>query len=161
VVAKVRERLSVSKQTMHRIHMERFNLKKLKEAEGKGQYHVEISNRFAVLENLNTEVDINRAWNIIRAEYNNFSKESLVYYELKKHKPWFYEGCSKLLDRTNKPDCKLNNSIWNKEELPDQRKVSIIIPVHKKGDKTDCSNYGGISLLSNLHENLSNCLLSK
>jgi hypothetical protein len=27
------------------------------------------------------------------------AKESLGCYELKKHKPWFYEGCSKLLDR--------------------------------------------------------------
>jgi hypothetical protein len=31
---------------------------------------------------------------------------------------------------------KLINSVWNKEELPDQRKESIIVPVHKKGDKT-------------------------
>jgi hypothetical protein len=29
VVAKVRERLAVSKRTTHRVHMERFNLKKL------------------------------------------------------------------------------------------------------------------------------------
>jgi hypothetical protein len=43
---------------------------------------------------------------------------------------------------------KLNNSLWNKEELPDQRKESIIVPVHKKGDKTDCNNYRGVSLLS-------------
>jgi hypothetical protein len=28
VVAKVREKLSVSKQTTHKVHMERFNLKK-------------------------------------------------------------------------------------------------------------------------------------
>jgi hypothetical protein len=33
---------------------------------------------------------------------------------------------------------KLCNSVWNKEELPDQWKESIIVPVHKKGDKTDC-----------------------
>jgi hypothetical protein len=46
--------------------MERFNLKKLTEVEGKEQYHVEISNRFAALENLDTEVDINRAWETIR-----------------------------------------------------------------------------------------------
>jgi hypothetical protein len=39
---------------------------------------------------------------------------------------------------------KLINSVWNKEELPDQCKESIIIPVHKKGDKTDCNNYHGI-----------------
>jgi hypothetical protein len=31
--------------------MERLNLKKLNEVEGKEQYHVEISNRFASLEN--------------------------------------------------------------------------------------------------------------
>jgi hypothetical protein len=34
VVAKVRERLAVSKQTMHRVHMERFDLKKLNKVEG-------------------------------------------------------------------------------------------------------------------------------
>jgi hypothetical protein len=28
------------------------------------------------------------------------------------------------------------NCIWNKEELPDQWKESIIVPIHKKGDKT-------------------------
>jgi hypothetical protein len=43
---------------------------------------------------------------------------------------------------------KLINSVWNKEQLPDQWKEYIIVPVHKKGDKTDCNNYRGISLLS-------------
>jgi hypothetical protein len=42
VVAKVKERLAVGKQTMHRVHMEKFNLKKLNEVEGKDQYRVEI-----------------------------------------------------------------------------------------------------------------------
>jgi hypothetical protein len=32
---------------MHRVYMESFNLKKLNKVEGKEQYHVEISNRFA------------------------------------------------------------------------------------------------------------------
>jgi hypothetical protein len=31
---------------------------------------------------------------------------------------------------------KLINSVWNKEELPDQWKEYIIVPVHKKWDKT-------------------------
>jgi hypothetical protein len=61
-VATFWERLAVSKQTTHRVHMERFNLRKLNEVEGKEQYRVEISNRFAALENLDTEVNINRAW---------------------------------------------------------------------------------------------------
>jgi hypothetical protein len=42
----------------------------------------------------------------------------------------------------------LINSVWNKEELPDHLKESIIEPVHKKGDKTDRNDYPGISLLS-------------
>jgi hypothetical protein len=45
--------------------------------------------------------------------------------------------------------------------LPDQWKESIIVPVHKNGDKTDCSNYRGISLLSTLYKILSNILLSR
>jgi hypothetical protein len=61
VVAKVRDRLAVSKRTTHRVHMERFNHEKLNEVEGKEQYCVEISNRFAALLNLVTEVDIDRA----------------------------------------------------------------------------------------------------
>jgi hypothetical protein len=35
VVAKVRDRLALNKQRSHRFHMERFNLKKLNEVEGK------------------------------------------------------------------------------------------------------------------------------
>jgi hypothetical protein len=31
----------------------------------------------------------------------------------------------------------LINSVWNKEDLPDQWKGSIIVPIHKKGDKID------------------------
>jgi hypothetical protein len=38
--------------------MEGFNLKKLNKVEGKEQYLVEISNRFAALENLDTEMNI-------------------------------------------------------------------------------------------------------
>jgi hypothetical protein len=60
VVEKVRERLAVSKQTKHNF-TERFILKKLNEAEGKYQNRVEISNRFAALENLDDNVDINKA----------------------------------------------------------------------------------------------------
>jgi hypothetical protein len=43
---------------------------------------------------------------------------------------------------------KLICSIWNKEELSQQWKESIIVPIHKKGDKNDCINYCGISPLS-------------
>jgi hypothetical protein len=60
VVAKVRKRLAMSRQTTHKVHMERFNLKKLNEVEDKEQYCVEISNRFTDMEKLDTEVGSNR-----------------------------------------------------------------------------------------------------
>jgi hypothetical protein len=55
---------------------------------------------------------------------------------------------------------KLITSISNKEEMPGQWKESIIVPIHKKGDKTDCNNYRGISLLSTSYKILSNILIS-
>jgi len=36
---------------------------------------------------------------------------------------------------------KLINSIWNKEELPKVWKESFIVPIYKKDDETECSNY--------------------
>jgi len=56
---------------------------------------------------------------------------------------------------------KLIISIWNKEELPEEWKESIIVPIYKKGDKIDCSNYSGISLLPTTYKILSNILLSR
>jgi hypothetical protein len=88
VVAKVRERLAVNKQISHRFRMERLNLKKLNEVEGKEQYRVEVSNRFAALEDLDAEVEINSAWEMIRENMKISGKEGLGYCELKKHKPW-------------------------------------------------------------------------
>jgi len=44
------------------------------------------------------DVDINRAWERIRENLKDSATESLGYYELKQHKPWFDEKCSKLLN---------------------------------------------------------------
>jgi hypothetical protein len=56
---------------------------------------------------------------------------------------------------------KLINYIWNREELPQQWKEYVIIPIYKKGDKTYHSNYKGISLLLTTYKILSNILLSR
>jgi hypothetical protein len=44
-MAKIKERLAVSKQTTQRVQMEMFSIKELKEAVGKKQNPVEISNK--------------------------------------------------------------------------------------------------------------------
>jgi hypothetical protein len=51
-------------------------------------------------------------------------------------------------------------AIWNKEELPGEWKESIIVPIHKKGDETDCNNYRGISHFPTTYKILSNIQLS-
>jgi hypothetical protein len=51
--------------------------------------------------------------------------------------------------------------IWSKEELPQQWKESVTVPIHKKGDNTDCNNYRGISLLSSAYKVLSSILLAR
>jgi hypothetical protein len=56
---------------------------------------------------------------------------------------------------------KLIKLIWNKEELPHQWKESIVMPIHKKGDKTECSNYRGMSFLPTSYKILSKILLSR
>ena len=37
--------------------------------------------------------------------------------------------------------------MWSEEKVPSWWSLSILVPVYKKGDKTMCSNYRGISLL--------------
>jgi hypothetical protein len=99
IVGKVWERLAVNKQRSKRFLIQRFNLKKLNELESNENFHVEVSNRSEALEDLDAEVEINSAWEMIRVNINISAKESLDYFELKKHKTWFDEGCSKLLDQ--------------------------------------------------------------
>jgi hypothetical protein len=76
--------------------MKRISLNQLNEVEGKEKYHVEASNRFAALE-IWTQVEIDSGWKMITQKIKISAKESLGYYEMKKHKLWFGEGCSKLL----------------------------------------------------------------
>jgi hypothetical protein len=31
--------------------------------------------------------------------------------------------------------------VWNREELPQQWKESIVVPIYRKGKENDCNNY--------------------
>ena len=66
MIAKVRERLAVGKQAAQNFDRQRFNLRKLNEPEVREHYQIEITNRFAALENVNDEEDVNRIWEHIK-----------------------------------------------------------------------------------------------
>jgi hypothetical protein len=99
VVAKLRERLAVRKQAAQKFQGERFNLTKLKELEVKKKYQIEITNRFAVLENLNVDEDVNRVWENIKENIKTSAKESLGLHEWKQQKPRFDKECVDFLDQ--------------------------------------------------------------
>jgi hypothetical protein len=82
--------------------------------DGKEHYRAEILKRFAALENLDDDVGINIAWETIRENIKISAKVSLRYYELTKHKPWFDEGWSKLLDQRNRQIATITISKPNK-----------------------------------------------
>jgi len=64
-----------------------------------GNYQIEITDRFAALENLSDEENINGAWENIKENIKTPAKESLGLQELKQHKPWFDEECLSFLDQ--------------------------------------------------------------
>jgi hypothetical protein len=82
-VAKVRERLAVNKHRSCRFHPDMFNLEKLNKVQGKDKYHVEVSNKFAALEDLDADVELNGDWETIRENIKISAEGSLGYYELK------------------------------------------------------------------------------
>ena len=99
VVAKVRERLAVSKEKTEKFDGERFNLRKLNELEVRKHYQTRNKNKFAALENLSDREDINMVWENIQENIKTSAKESLGLHKLKQHKPWFHEKCLGSLDK--------------------------------------------------------------
>jgi hypothetical protein len=51
--------------------------------------------------------------------------------------------------------------IWNSEHFPDDWKKSILIPIFKKGDKTLCKNYRGITLIDVAYKIVEAIVLSR
>jgi hypothetical protein len=97
-VAKLRERISVSKRATKKSDVDRFDVKKLDDVEVKEKYRVKVSNRFATLETLDESFDINNAWKSIRENINTSAEDNLRYQKQKHNKPWFDEDSSKLIN---------------------------------------------------------------
>ncbi|KAL4098346.1 hypothetical protein QTP88_022976 [Uroleucon formosanum] len=56
---------------------------------------------------------------------------------------------------------KICQKTWEEEQMPEEWKKAVIIPIHKKGDKTECGNYRGISLLNSAYKVFSKVLLNR
>lgn len=52
-------------------------------------------------------------------------------------------------------------SVWSSESMPEDWQSCILFPIHKKGDKRDCKNYRGISLLNVIYKIFSPTLFTK
>jgi hypothetical protein len=75
------------------------------------------------LENIDDDVNINRAWKTVRENIKISAQAGLDYHEVKKRKPLFEEGCSKLLDQSKQsklPRLKNPNQI-NEDNLNNKR----------------------------------------
>uniref|UniRef100_A0A8D9ELZ3 Craniofacial development protein 2 n=1 Tax=Cacopsylla melanoneura TaxID=428564 RepID=A0A8D9ELZ3_9HEMI len=56
---------------------------------------------------------------------------------------------------------KLILKIWKMETIPSEWNEAVVIPLHKKGDKLQCTNYRGISLLNTTYKILSKLILNR
>ena len=81
----------MGEQAAQRFDRQRFNLRELNEPEVRELYQIEITYRFAALENLNNDEDVDRIWENIKENIQTSAKESLVLHELKQNKSWFVE----------------------------------------------------------------------
>jgi hypothetical protein len=125
-------------------------------------------NYFSQLLNVRVDIDV-RQMEIHTAEplvpEPSALEFEMVIGKLKRHKPGTDQIPAELIkagDRAVRSEVvQFINSIWNKEELPENLKESIIVPVYKKGNKTYCKIYRGISLLPTTYKILSNILPSR
>jgi hypothetical protein len=97
-VAKLRERISVSKRARQKFYLEIFDLKMLDDIKVKKKYQAEISNRFSTSEGLDESFDTNNVWESIRENIKTSVEDNLGYYRQKHNKQWCHE-CSKLIDQ--------------------------------------------------------------
>jgi hypothetical protein len=91
--------LGVHKQAAQKFDGEGFNLRKVKDMEDRKQYQNKIPKKYAALENLNNNEDINRPSENIKEKIKTSAKQRLSLYELKQHKPRFDDECLRFLNQ--------------------------------------------------------------
>jgi len=66
-------------------------------------------------------------------------------------------GVNKLLNRMYE----VVRQIWEEERIPEEWNKTIIVPIHKRGDRDRCENYRGMALGNAAYKMLSNIILGK
>ena len=66
-------------------------------------------------------------------------------------------GGNKLLNRMYE----LVRQIWEEGRIPEEWKETILVPIHKRGDRDRCDNYRGIALENAAYKILSNIIIGK
>lgn len=117
------------------MELERCNLKNLNEEEVKNQNQVTITNKFADLEYLEHDGNIDKAWGTIRQNIKLSDKKSLGNCKWKPHKTWCDEECSKFVER--RKQAKLQNSRdaseVNEDKLNNVRQSQYIFQKQEEG----------------------------
>ena len=78
--------MAVSKHAAPRFDGEKLNLRKLNKLEVGKKYNIEVTNRFAALENLSDDENINMAWEKFKDIIKTATKVSLSLQEWKQQK---------------------------------------------------------------------------
>jgi len=55
----------------------------------------------------------------------------------------------------------LVRQIWEKKRILEEQKETIIVPIHKRGDRDRCENYRGIAMGNAAYKILPNIILGK
>ena len=102
-----------------------MNLRKFNEPDFREKYQIEITNRFAALENLNDDENVNRTWENIKENIQTSAKESLGLHGLKQNNPRFDEERVGFLDQREKSKMQ-----WIQD--PSQSNVDILNNVRRE-----------------------------
>jgi hypothetical protein len=100
-------------------------LRKPNGPEVREQYQNEITNRFAALENLSDDEDVDRTWENIKENIKTPAKESLGLHKLRQNKPWFDDECLGFLDQRKRAKMQ-----WIQD--PSQRNVDNLNSVRRE-----------------------------
>jgi len=106
--------------------------------------------------NENSEVEVELTIEDVKKSVRNLKSNKVpgtdgIHLELMKY------GGNKLLNRMYE----LVRQIWEEERIPEEWKETIIVPIHKSGDRDSCENYGGIALGNAAYKILLNITLGK